>query len=226
MKIYFDEYNKPDNKTYVYTHTVDETIHLIGARKNTKDPVEELSIPGNDNGMKILQALRKWKNAFSVHVRGDMTPAMYQMIIENHWNRMPMELRTAEIIMVLKGNHNLFNGLIDEAVIDGDTYLRDVALYLSDDCGCPYSVYQKDPSIVESVVRQTVVEYMRVCDNPSLFLREYFEAKRLFGSLYNDTQCWCSALASQTVREDRGTYVNGFTSYNTKKYTRQRPFVA
>lgn len=141
-----------------------------------------------------------------------------------------MEKRTAEVIMVLKGNHDLRDEA-PEGITDLGAYLHDLALYLSDDCDCPFSHYESHPDVLDRVVRAAVLDYITSCDNVRGFLWTYFEAQRLYGTdvyplrvaEYNDTQCWCSALAGVSVR-DGGKYVNGFSEENAVDYKRERPF--
>lgn len=141
-----------------------------------------------------------------------------------------MEKRTAEIIMVLKGNHNLREEA-PEDVKNLGTYLHDLALYLSDDCWCPFSYCVEHPDCLDSIVQSAVLDYISSCENPRGFLWHYFDVKRLFGTdilpireaVYNDTQCWCAALVAVSVRNG-DKYINGFTEENTVSYKRERLF--
>ena len=139
-----------------------------------------------------------------------------------------MEKRTAEVIMVLKGQHNLRDGLPEDTPQLG-AYVQDLALYLSDNCLVQFSYFQNHQEVLDKVVHNAVLDYISSCENPRHFLWDYFEAKRTMQDNphlhinYNDTQCWCSALCLVDVAED-GEYVNGFNKENTVKYLRSRPF--
>lgn len=141
-----------------------------------------------------------------------------------------LDSRTAEIIMVLKGQHNLEDGIPEDIEKPG-VYLYQVALYMSDRCWCPFIDYVKDKSILLRVIQEAVLDYLACCDNPRAFMWTYFDTKRLFGSddirpaIYNDLQCWCAALQSVQVRENGTTYVNGFTAENTAKVLRKDNFL-
>ena len=113
---------------------------------------------------------------------------------------------------------------LPEGTPEMGAYIQDVALYLSDDCMCPFHHYAKNPGLLTSVIQNAVTDYIKACENPAFFVWEYFNAKRQWGDRYTDDQCWCVALMMTNVR-DNGHYVNGFNDRNTQSYKRQRKFI-
>lgn len=119
-----------------------------------------------------------------------------------------MEKRTAEIIMVLKGNHDLG---------ERDTLKQYLAAYMSDRCDYPENEYTDD--MLFGITREAVIDFIRGCYSDgqrAVFLYDYFEAKKWHE---DETSCWLSALSQVQVREklNDGTYsfINGFTEENT-----------
>ena len=196
---------------------------IIEQRLEDVDPVVLVSVNA-EMADGFCAKLDKLGGVFEVIVHGgDMPPETARLIRKNHWDKKVMDSRTAEIIMVLKGNHNLAENLPDNTPEIG-AYLTDLALYLSDDCWCPFSTYAKQPGLMSSVIQTAVTDYLKACYNPSFFVWEYFNAKRQWGDRYTDDQCWCIALMMCEVR-DNGKYVNGFSDANTKHYIRKRQFL-
>lgn len=137
-------------------------------------------------------------------------------------NKTLLSRRSSEIIMILKGQHNLFE---DMPEIESPTkYITDLAAFLSDDCQFPFKTYADYPVLVDDLIQNVVKEYFTVCMNPSSFIATYFDEKQLHKDVYNDTQCWCSALALQQVQNDSGEYINGFSKYSAIPYARKYEF--
>jgi hypothetical protein len=198
-------------------------IGIIKKRIDDVDPVTCINVHAS-MAVEFCKLLEAIPEPFSVLVHGGEVPAeAAKLISQHHWDKKVMDSRTAELIMVLKGNHNLNDGLPEDTPTIG-AYLTDVALYLSDDCLCPFSTYVKQPGLMSDVIHNVVTDYLKACENPSFFVWEYFNAKRSWGDRYNDDQCWCVALMNCGVR-DNGAYINGFSDTNTKRYERKRKFL-
>lgn len=138
--------------------------------------------------------------------------------------------RTAEIIMVLKGNHNM--EIKDHK---GNAYYYDlIATYLHHDCDVDldfyYTAYGKN--CIYREIEKAVTDYIGTADQKVSFMSDYFRYVTedrtdaiLSGSLNitDDTpddfhyRAWCDALRDVQVRDDSG-YINGFTEENTKDY--------
>lgn len=226
MNLWIDAKNRAEHdfiKRWTWLTNNTMGIGFVRKQKETNDPVIIVSVAA-DMADDFLNALELENVPVQVFIHGgEPSDHTLALIAKNHWDRKVMEPRTAELIMVLKGNHNLENE--DTATLTNlGAYIHDVALYMSDDCMCPFSYYIKDLSCIDGVIKQAVLDYMRACDNPSFVLWQYFENKRMFGEIYNDTQLWCSALVGVAVR-DNGKYINGFSEYNTKSYTRKAPLI-
>ena len=139
-------------------------------------------------------------------------------------NQNILSRRAAEIIMVLKGQHNLFEDI--PAMESKREYIDVLAAYMSDDCHFPFKTYVDYPVLIEEVIQTVVKEYFEVCSNPSAFLAQYFSAHKEHRTTYNDTQCWCAALALQPTQNKEGEYINGFNKYNAVPYARKHEFFA
>ena len=114
-----------------------------------------------------------------------------------------MEKRTAEIIMVLKGNHNLG---------EHDTLKQYLIAYMSNRCYCSKDVYTDE--LLYSVVKEAIKDTMSHLSSPGqirAFLYSYFEARMS----HDELDSWLVALQLMQVREN-GEYINGFTEENTK----------
>lgn len=226
MNLWIDEHNRATHNflnKWIWVLNPSMGLAMIRKQKDTKDPITVVSVSA-ELADEFLCKLEDENVMIQVFIHGgEPSNVARGLIAKHHWDRKVMDDRTAELIMVLKGQHELENE--DTANLPNlGTYIHDVALYLSDDCMCPFSYYQKDPACIAGVVRQAVLDYMKVCDNPSFVLWQYFDHQRLFGDIYDDTQLWCATLVSVAVR-DNGKYINGFSEENTKKYVRQYPFI-
>ncbi len=215
-----------DNKRagYVYCEEVKDAVNLITENSSRADPVEEVSLPCDNDTLWFLKQYNGKGHLFRVILRGYPTDEMQLLVLKNHWDKIPLSERTADIIMILKGNHYFKGDGYPKKLVQTAWYRELVALYLSDDCNVPYSYYGKAKHVVDDVVHDAVKNYVATCDNPKAFLFEYFEAKRMFGDKMDDAECWCSALMQQQVA-DGDTYVNGFTYGNTRPYMPKRPFL-
>lgn len=226
MNLWIDK-NKGAPKSWLYQWTwvvsVGHAMGVVVHRQNDIDPVTLISVSA-DMADEFCEQLSALEGTYEVVVHdGEVPPRTAQLIAKHHWDKKVMDNRTAEIIMVLKGNHNLANNLPKDVPQIG-AYLQDIALYLSDDCLCPFSTYVNNPGCMSSVIQNAVTDYIKACENPAYFVWEYFNTKRTFGDRYNDDQCWCVALMMSSVR-DNGRYVNGFNDRNTQPYARQRKFI-
>jgi len=123
-----------------------------------------------------------------------------------------MEDRTAEIIIVCKGNsdYSLDNG-----------FKSAIAEYLSNDCGCPIEFY-KDNKVVNEQIWNAAVDYINNIkdSNPGAFLQEVRHDYDLHNNslgILNPVDMYeaiCIAFQLATVRNNEG-YINGFTELNT-----------
>lgn len=226
MNLWMDKQNGAPKSwlcQWTWVVSTNHGIGIVAQRQEDIDPVTLISVHADmaDDFCKQLDAI---DGTFEVVVHGGETPPVAaQLIAKNHWDKKVMDNRTAEIIMVLKGNHNLAENL-PEGTPEMGAYLQDVALYLSDDCMCPFHNYAKNPGLLSSVIQNAVTDYLKACENPSFFVWEYFNTKRQWGDRYTDDQCWCVALMMTNVR-DNGRFVNGFNDRNTQNYKRQRQFL-
>lgn len=211
---------------WYWAKTVKQGMDYIRQQQNTNNPVTSTSV-SKRLAPEFFHALEAEGIPMQVFVHGTSVRELPDRQIAqwylNKWDRKVMDTRTAELIMVIKGRHDLHNDDTKDLPQLGN-YIQDIALYLSDDCQCPFSYYVENPACIESVVREAVLDYMKASDNPSFVLWQYFENKRLLGDVYNDTQLWCSALVGVTVRQDQ-RFVNGFNAYNTKPYSRKAPII-
>lgn len=199
-------------------------VGILKQRETDIDPVTLVNVHASMANEFCERLEESGGGTYEVVVHGgDVPPIAAQLIAKNHWDKKVMDNRTAEVIMVLKGNHNLADNLPEDTPQMG-AYLQDLALYLSDDCMCPFHIYAKNPGLMTSVIQNAVTDYIKACENPSFFVWEYFDAKRQWGDRYTDDQCWCVALTMTAVR-DNAHYVNGFCDQNTKAYQRQREFL-
>lgn len=202
---------------------VDSAIDTIMYRIPDVDPVKLINVHAS-LANEFCAKLDAVPGPYEVHVHGgEIPPEAAKLIMKNHWDKKVMDERTTELIMVLKGNHDLAESLPEDMPQLG-AYLQDVALYLSDDCMCPFSTYAKSPGCMSGVIHNAVTDYMKACENPSFLVWEYFETKRQWGDRYTDDQCWCVALMMTQVRNDN-QYINGFSEANTKHYKRKRQFL-
>ncbi|MBQ8806444.1 MAG: hypothetical protein IJZ68_08325 [Bacteroidaceae bacterium] len=227
MNLWIDEKNgAPKSWLYKWNWVVNPNngIGVIKHRETDIDPVTLISVQASMADEFCQKLEEAGGGTYEVVVHDGEVPAIAaQLIAKHHWDKKVMDNRTAELIMVLKGNHNLAENL-PEGTPEMGAYIHDVALYLSDDCMCPFNHYAKNPGLLTSVVQNAVTDYIKACENPSFFVWEYFNAKRQWSDRYTDDQCWCVALMMANVR-DNGHYVNGFNDRNTQRYKRQRKFI-
>ena len=101
---------------------------------------------------------------------------------------------------------------------------------MSNDCFVPISYYYKNPHVIESVIHEAVIDYIKTCDNPGFFLRTYFDIRDNWEHR-SEIEHWCSVFIEQQVKEHVNfdeeavyVYINGFTEENTQYYKRQRPY--
>lgn len=124
-----------------------------------------------------------------------------------------MQKRTAEIIMVCKGNHNFG---------DFPTLKHAVVAYMSDRCACPVDRYTDH--MINSIIWEAALDYIDSFKEhlPSSFLREIHRVMDLHNNplatrinrvdMYEAT---CIAFQLAQVKNNTG-YINGFTEENTK----------
>lgn len=209
---------------YRWTWVINPATAISVIKRNAEtDPVTLINVDAS-LAETFLELLNQEGGTYEVVLHGgNPTARTSQLISQNKWDKKVMDARTAEVIMILKGNHNLEDGIPDDTPNLG-TYLQDIALYLSDDCACPFSHYANNPGCLTSVIQNVVTDYMKACYNPSFLVWEYFQTKRQWGDRYDDNQCWCVALMSTAVR-DNGKFINGWNEHNTQPYARQRKFI-
>ena len=216
----------PKNWLYKWTWVMNPSlgIGILRQRENDIDPVTLVSVHVSMADEFCQQLEKSGAGTYEVVVHGgEVPPIAAQLIAKYHWDKKVMDNRTAEVIMVLKGNHNLAENLPEDTPEMG-AYIHDLALYLSDDCMCPFHHYAKNPGLLTSVIQNAVTDYIKACENPSFCVWEYFNTKRQWGDRYTDDQCWCVALMMANVR-DNGRFVNGFNERNIQNYKRQRKFI-
>ena len=209
--------------TYTYCSSLQELQQMIAMKASTDDPISLISMPADEDSLEFLKLYDDKPRLFKVVIRGTMDEEIQRIVLKNHLDKPTLSPRTAEIIMVLKGQSNLQDD-IPKNLIDIGTYVQDVALYISDATETSFTAYTNNPESIDMLVQQAAIDYMAACDTPNRLLYDYFEYKRMFSSIYSDTQCWCAALANTSVK-DSGMYINGFTPYNTTPYQRKHAFM-
>ena len=124
-----------------------------------------------------------------------------------------MEKRTAEIIMICKGQHDYGEDLGHKEAI---------AAYLSDQCGCPIEYYTED--VINNVIWDTAIDYTNSFKEhrPGSFL---LCVKEVFSRHNNPMvqninridwyEALCIAFQMAQIKNDTG-YINGFTEENTQ----------
>ena len=126
-----------------------------------------------------------------------------------------MEKRTAEIIMICKGNHDYGEHL---------SHKQAIAAFLSDHCLCPIEYYA-DGSIVNSVIWSAALDYLDSINahRPSSFIRCAMDSYNLHNNPLVDKkhnvdwyEAVCMAFSDAQVRNTQGEYINGFTEENTQ----------
>lgn len=130
-----------------------------------------------------------------------------------------MEKRTAEIIMVCKGQHDFGKSLSCKQAI---------AAYMADRCCTPLNVYTD--KVINKVIWKAALDYLDSMKEhrPSVFLRECENVLYCSTSPFADYEApmdaydaICGAFAQAAVKDDRG-YINGFTEENTRLVCRMR----
>ena len=233
MKLWVDK--NPPNKNWLYTWLyADSIVGAMHAVMRPGKPVTLISV-SNTFADELLRQLDAMHYIGEVVVHNDEpSPYSAALILQNHWDKPVLQDRTAELIMVLKGNHDLHDACPDEETCTRMSYLDEVALYMSDDCDCSFAYYKTHPNVLKSVIEEAVKDFANCTYTPHVFLYDYFEARNRvimtpdgIKLLYNETEAWCVALTLCNVRDNtsKSTYVNGFTEYNTQAYKRQRPFI-
>ncbi len=110
-----------------------------------------------------------------------------------------MEQRTCNIIMCCKGHCNL----------DGadNTPMGDIAAYMSHECACPKEDYKG--WLMERILQEALFDYMASADKPGFEMRQLFQTYALRDPSLSERIITLFQLA--TVRNDGGSYTNGFT---------------
>lgn len=122
-----------------------------------------------------------------------------------------MDKRTAEIIMVCKGQHDFG---------EFDTFKQAVAAYMSDRCGTPVSQYTDH--LLNDIIWSAAMDYMDGMKDypPSSFLWSVHRAMELHNNPFSRInridmyEAICIAFQLADVMHN-GEYVNGFTEDNT-----------
>lgn len=127
-----------------------------------------------------------------------------------------MQLRTSNIINVIKGKHNYLDEKGNK-LNPKDAIKR----YMSITCACPESDYNE--ARITGIIENVVLDYISTSDEPDRFIRRYFDwakflhERHLFNDYkdQNDIDAWISALSLIQVRNGT-SYMNGFNEYNIK----------
>ena len=120
-----------------------------------------------------------------------------------------MRKETAELIMVLKGNHNIvFTGKWDYKIL--------IKRYLSIRSGTKekYILYQDIFKYVESCV----LDYARTLQTTASFLYDFFDCYLFYP---DELDRWCAALARTQVKDDNG-YINGWSEELLKPFDKDK----
>lgn len=123
-----------------------------------------------------------------------------------------MDKRTAEIIMLCKGQHKYKTG---------DKNLCDlVATYMSDICLCPKEYYTE--SVLRGIIMSAVKDYLDSCDKPSVFINGVEEIWDMYNNPLmseshhiNFNEAVLRAFSWVRVKVD-DRYINGFSEENTR----------
>lgn len=114
-----------------------------------------------------------------------------------------MEKTTAELIQVLKGNHNF--------LVHDKTHYEEAKRY----CKCVFG----SESGVHSVIKNAVLDFIKTCDKRVIFLFDYFDG------IGDEWERWCRALALVQIREkdENGEYhfINGFDEELVKPFRKE-----
>lgn len=126
-----------------------------------------------------------------------------------------MDKRTAEIIMICKGNHDFGDFL---------NHKQAIAAYLSDRCLIPIEYYE-DGRFVNEAIWNAALDYLDSIKDcrPSSFLRSVMNSYDLHNNSLMDKkynvdmyEAVCGAFSVAQVRKASGEYINGFTEENTQ----------
>lgn len=210
-----------DKKNAIRCNDVRKAIELIQERKVTNHSIKHIYVDA-DLAEKFLIKMANDGDRYFVEILGTPTELTTKLLQVLHWNIPRTDSDVHTLITVIKGNHNLCEGLPDDYQKLPD-YLNYVALYMSDKCGIPYTDFYTGSSSLKDIIQSAVMDYMRITDNAVSFVYDYMQAKNT-GS--DDTYAWCVALRNVYVKDGLGGYVNGFTAENTKDYKRQYAFIA
>ena len=118
-----------------------------------------------------------------------------------------MQLRTSNIIMVIKGNHNYGNIEPKEAI----------KKYMAETCGCDEADY--NDILLMRILSVVVQDFIETCNKPQRFLFDYFDA---LTNYYNgdSIKSWISALQLIQIKEyDKDgdfIFMNGFNISNIR----------
>lgn len=110
-----------------------------------------------------------------------------------------MEQRTCNIIMCCKGHCQLEGA--------GDTPMGAIAAYMSNECICPKEDYKG--ALMESILREALFDYIAGVDKPGFELRQLLQQYALRNPSLSERICTMFQLTR--VRNDDGSYANGFT---------------
>ena len=125
-----------------------------------------------------------------------------------------MEKRTAEIIMICKGNHDYGEDL---------SYKQAISAFLSDHCLCPIDYYTE--AMINNIILQAAFDYVDSFKEhrPSSFLRYVKETYDLHHNPLVENikridiyEAICIAFEMAQVKDENG-YINGFTEENTQR---------
>lgn len=122
-----------------------------------------------------------------------------------------MKLRTSNIILLCKHNHNYGDA-------DAKTAIKK---YMAEMCAGEEEWY--DDEILLSILQNVVLDYLDTADRPSTLIWEYFETQKYAKYCdYNKSpvETWIDTLRKIKVREsdENGKlyYINGFNDDNIK----------
>lgn len=110
-----------------------------------------------------------------------------------------MEQRTCNIIMCCKGHCNLPGA--------DDTFMGDIAAYMSHECACPKENYKG--RLMESILEEALFDYLNSANKPGFDLRQLFYQYALRDPSLSERICTMFQLV--IVRDNFGQYTNGFT---------------
>ena len=121
-----------------------------------------------------------------------------------------MEKRTADIIMIVKGNWHKHLNFVKRKKLYG--YDELIAAYMSETCGCPMDRY--DYNTLFRIIEQVLIDYSSTCTKKSELLFNYFNNNTF---TFDEFDKWCNALSFVTVKSG-DEYINGFTEELCKPY--------